>query len=81
MARPPAAPPLAEVHSFEKALEELESIVQRMEDGQLPLEESLAAYQRGTELVKLCDTRLSAAHARVAVLEGESLQDLKTEAE
>jgi exodeoxyribonuclease VII small subunit len=69
----PAAP--AEPASFEKALEELEVIVARMEDGKLPLEESLAAYQRGAELLKFCEAKLQAAQARIAVLEGESLRD------
>jgi exodeoxyribonuclease VII small subunit len=63
--------------SFEKALEELEKLVSRMEDGKLPLEESLEAYQRGTELIKLCQAKLTAAQARVAILEGEALRDFK----
>jgi exodeoxyribonuclease VII small subunit len=63
--------------TFEKALEELEAIVARMEDGKLPLEESLAAYQRGAELLKFCESKLDAAQARIAVLEGGELRDLK----
>jgi len=73
----PSAP---ETISFEKALEELEALVHRMEDGRLPLEESLAAYQRGAELIKLCEGKLSAAQARIAILDGETLQDFKPEA-
>ncbi len=65
--------------TFEKALEELEAIVARMEDGKLPLEESLAAYQRGAELLKFCESRLTDAQARIAILEGGELRDLKTE--
>jgi exodeoxyribonuclease VII small subunit len=61
---------------FEKALEELEAIVARMEDGKLPLEESLAAYQRGAQLLRHCEGKLSAAQARISVLEGEILKDL-----
>lgn len=61
--------------SFEKALEELEAIVARMEDGRLPLEESLAAYQRGTALLRHCEAKLSDAQARVAILEGGELRD------
>ena len=71
---PPKAPP--EGLSFEKALEELESLVARMEDGKLPLEESLAAYQRGAELIKFCESKLTDAQARIAVLEGGELRDL-----
>ncbi len=61
--------------TFEKALEELEALVARMEDGKLPLEESLAAYQRGAELTKFCEGKLSDAQARVAILEGGELRD------
>lgn len=61
---------------FEKALEELEAIVAKMEEGKLPLEESLAAYQRGAELLRHCEGKLSAAQARISILEGEVLKDL-----
>jgi len=73
----PTDPPVpADSLTFEKALEELEALVARMEDGRLPLEESLAAYQRGAELIKFCEGRLTAAQARIAVLEGGELRDL-----
>ena len=65
--------------SFEKALEELEALVARMEDGKLPLEESLAAYQRGAELIKFCESRLSDAQARIAILDGYQLRDFNPE--
>jgi exodeoxyribonuclease VII small subunit len=65
----------AEEMSFEKALEELEALVARMEDGKLPLEESLKAYQRGAELIKFCESKLTDAQARIAVLDGETLRD------
>ncbi len=61
--------------SFERALEELEALVARMEDGKLPLEESLAAYQRGAELIKFCEGKLGDAQARIAILDGETLRD------
>jgi exodeoxyribonuclease VII small subunit len=63
--------------TFEKALEELEGLVARMEDGRLPLEESLAAYQRGAELIKYCESRLTDAQARIAILEGGELRDFE----
>ena len=69
-------PSPAETIPFEKALEELEAVIAALESGKLPLEESLATYQRGAELLKLCESRLSAAQARVSVLEGEILKDL-----
>jgi exodeoxyribonuclease VII small subunit len=46
---------------FEAALAELEQIVQNMEGGRLPLEESLAAYRRGSELLRHCQQQLSDA--------------------
>jgi exodeoxyribonuclease VII small subunit len=70
----PPDPNPAEI-TFEKALEELEALVGRMEDGKLPLEESLAAYQRGAELIKFCESKLSAAQARIAILDGETLRE------
>ena len=75
MPQNPPPPPAADALTFEKALEELEALVHRMEDGKLPLEESLAAYQRGTELLKFCESRLTDAQARIAILEGETLRD------
>jgi len=72
----PAAPSADDLLTFEKALEELEALVARMEDGKLPLEESLAAYQRGAELIKFCESKLTDAQARIAVLEGDQLRDL-----
>ena len=72
--KPPAD--AAENLTFERALEELERLVARMEEGKLPLEESLAAYQRGTELLKFCESKLTDAQARIAVLEGGELRDL-----
>ena len=75
----PPAPPAAAL-TFEKALEELEALVHRMEDGKLPLEESLAAYQRGTELLKFCESKLTDAQARIAILEGDTLRDFNPDA-
>lgn len=53
---------------FEDALAELEKIVANMESGQLPLEESLAAYKRGTELLKLCQQKIQDAEQQVRIL-------------
>lgn len=78
MPQMPAAGP-ADSLTFEKALEELEALVARMEDGKLPLEESLAAYQRGAELIKLCEAKLADAQARIAILDGDTLRDFTPE--
>ncbi len=51
--------------TFEKALAELETIVARLERGDVPLEESIAAYERGETLKAHCARLLSAAEARV----------------
>jgi exodeoxyribonuclease VII small subunit len=50
---------------FEKALQELESIVQRLERGNVELEESIAIYERGEALKKHCETLLQQAEARI----------------
>lgn len=60
---------------FEAAIAELEQIVQSMEEGRLPLEESLAAYQRGSELLRHCQQQLSDAEQRIQILDGGALRD------
>ncbi|MEO5699010.1 MAG: exodeoxyribonuclease VII small subunit [Casimicrobiaceae bacterium] len=55
--------------SFEAALTELEKIVATMEGGQLPLKESLAAYERGAALLQFCQNALRDAQQQVQVLE------------
>jgi exodeoxyribonuclease VII small subunit len=50
---------------FERAIEELESIVKRLEEGKVPLEESVAIYERGEVLKRRCEELLRAAEARV----------------
>lgn len=51
--------------SFEKALEELETIVQKLESGRAPLQESILIYERGEALKQHCETLLKAAEARI----------------
>ena len=62
--------------SFEQALAEIESIVAAMEAGQLPLEQALAAYKRGAELLQYCHAQLLDAQQQVKVLEAGTLQNL-----
>lgn len=50
---------------FERAMEELESIIRRLEEGKVPLEESVAIYERGEALKRRCEELLKAAEARV----------------
>jgi exodeoxyribonuclease VII small subunit len=54
--------------SFERALKELESIVERLEKGAVELEESIAIYERGEALREHCDRLLKQAEARVEKL-------------
>lgn len=61
--------------SFETALGELEKIVAAMEGGQLSLEDSLANYRRGAELLTFCQGQLQAVQSQVKVLENGMLKD------
>ncbi len=63
---------------YESAMAELEQIVADMEAGKLSLEESLAAYKRGAELLTFCRGRLEDAQQQVRVLEDGVLKDLST---
>lgn len=56
------------IKDFESALAELESIVKTLEDGQLPLEQSLERFERGIALSRFCHTRLEDAERRVELL-------------
>lgn len=63
---------------FETAVVELEQIVQKMESGQLSLEESIAAYKRGSELLQYCQRQLSDAERQIQILENGTLRDFDT---
>jgi exodeoxyribonuclease VII small subunit len=65
--------------SFEAALAELEALVAAMESGQLPLKESLAAYQRGAELLAYCQDALKDAQLQVEILEKGVLKAFRPE--
>src|SRR5260370_30379310 len=53
---------------FETAMRELEELVDRLEQGELPLEESLAAFERGVMLTRCCQTALKDAEQKVEIL-------------
>jgi exodeoxyribonuclease VII small subunit len=57
---------VAEELSYEAARAELEDVVRRLEAGGIPLEESLALWERGEELARLCEQWLDGARARLA---------------
>lgn len=61
--------------SFEDALRELEAIVSSMEKGDLDLDPSLSAYQRGMELLKFCQDRLAAAETKIRVFDQDALRE------
>lgn len=68
----------AKPQTFETALNDLEALIAEMERGDLPLEASLAAYQRGGELLRFCQTQLDAAEQQIRVLDGHELKPFDT---
>ena len=56
------------IPNFEKALEELESLLEKLESGELPLDQSLADFRRGVELTRQCQTVLDRAQQSVEKL-------------
>jgi exodeoxyribonuclease VII small subunit len=73
--------PAASTLKFEVALAELEQLVRNMEGGRLPLEESIAAYRRGSELLKHCQQQLADAERKIQVLENGALRDFDAPAD
>lgn len=69
----PATPATGEL-KYEAALAELEILVQNMESGRLPLEESITAYRRGSELLRHCQQQLADAEQKIQVLENGTLR-------
>lgn len=61
---------------FESALAQLEALVSQMENGSLPLDQSLAAYQKGVELARICQKLLDNAEQQVKVLQDNLLKPL-----
>lgn len=54
--------------TFEEAMNELEEIVKKLENGELALDQSLEYFQKGIELSKYCNKRLDDAEKRISVL-------------
>ncbi|MFV8781343.1 exodeoxyribonuclease VII small subunit [Microbulbifer sp. SA54] len=69
--------------TFESALEELEQLVERLESGDLPLDEALADFERGVKLTRECQQKLASAEQKVKILmeEGGKIQELPFDAE
>lgn len=53
---------------FEEAIEELEKVVERLESGELSLEDSLAAFEEGVGLVKFCNRKLTEVEKKIELL-------------
>ena len=56
------------IKDFEAAIAELETVVRKLEEGELSLEQSLALYERGVTLSKFCHARLEDAERRIELL-------------
>lgn len=74
MAKTSPTPATTAPASYEAALEELETLVAKLESGQLPLDQLLTGYQRGAELLEFCRSRLQAVENQIKVLEGTELK-------
>ncbi len=72
--KPPAKPV-----DLEKSLAELETIVEQLESGELPLEKSLKEFERGVRLSRECQGALKDAEQRVQILMGDELKDFATD--
>lgn len=66
--------------SFEEALSRLESLTQSMQ-GEMPLEDALAAYQEGNELVRYCQTKLAQVEQKLRVLDADGTKELNLESD
>lgn len=70
--------PIAEM-SFEEALAALEHVVGQLEGGQVPLDQSIALYERGDALKKHCDQRLADAEKKIEKIIGNDQGNVKSE--
>ena len=62
--------------NFEAALAELETLIGRLENNQLPLQEALQSYQRGAQLLQYCQAQLKDAQQQIQVLENGVLKPM-----
>ncbi|MCY7370402.1 MAG: exodeoxyribonuclease VII small subunit [Polaromonas sp.] len=60
--------------TYEAALNELETLLESLESGQLPLDALLASYQRGAKLLEFCRSRLEAVEGQIKVLDGNEFK-------
>lgn len=69
------APPLP--LTYEEAMQELETLVRRLESGEMPLDQLLSGYQRGAALLQLCRDKLAAVEDQIKVLDDGALKPWK----
>ncbi len=74
MAKSTTPPAPALPATYELALQELEGLIFSLESGQLPLDQLLAGYQRGAQLLAFCKSKLEAVECQIKVLEGTELK-------
>ena len=74
MRKTSATPLTPEPAHYEAALQELEKLVTQLEGGQMPLDQLLAGYQRGAQLIAYCRDKLAAVEQQIKVLEGAELK-------
>ena len=67
-------PPTPDSMSYEQAIGELESLIQRIEQGEVGLEESLAEYRRGAALLKRCRSILETAQVQIEELTADGAE-------
>jgi exodeoxyribonuclease VII small subunit len=79
--KPQAVAAVAPGPTFEAALQKLETIVQRLEKGELTLEESLGLYEEGIQLSRLCHSKLEEAEGKIEQLVKDSRGDVVLDAQ
>ena len=72
-------PAAAVPSSYEDAMQELETLVRRLESGEMPLDQLLSAYQRGALLLQFCRDRLQAVEDQIKVLDDGTLKVWKAQ--
>ncbi len=65
--------------TFEQAMTELEEIVRKLENGQIPLEEAVKTYEKGIELKKICEEKLKNAEMKIEKLTLKDEKPIGTE--
>lgn len=74
MAKP--EPKTSEAIPFEEAMQKLETIVETMESGELPLETLMTQFEEGTRLAKICQAKLAQAETKIQLLEKNAAGEL-----